>query len=133
MHRRSILVLGLTLVPLFSGSAEARCAVTPFERDFADSPYVVEAVLERAGAPAHFRTVVVWKGGARAPATFDVGSRAGRGSWPWAEAGNNGQRYLLFLRPAGAVYSVRRCGASGAMSPARRERLEAAGAHPVRR
>ncbi len=127
MQLRSFVALALAGLCAFASSAEARCAAVSLPAEVRQAPFVVEAVLERAGDPAHFRTVTVWKGGDQAPARFTLGARQGRGYWPWREASNVGHRYLLFLREIGNGFVVRRCGVSGDATDARRRQLRAQG------
>jgi len=110
--------------------AEARCAPASLPQEVREASFVVEAVLERAGDPAQFRTVQVWKGGAQAPDRFTLGARRGRGTWPWHNASAQGDRYLLFLRPMANGFVVRRCGASGSATDARRGELRSQGLQP---
>jgi hypothetical protein len=130
--RTSALSLGLALLATsfttssLTPTAAARCAVVRLPAEASDSEYVVEAVLERAGSTAHFRTVAVWKGGRQAPARFSLGAQRGRGRWPWAETAYIGRTYLLFLRP-GPGFRVTRCGQSREVSDRMRDELRAEG------
>ena len=137
MRRPLVLPFALTLVLAGSSSlastAAARCAVVMLPEEVQRSPFVVEAVLERAGATASFRTVTVWKGGTAAPARFTLSAQQGRGRWPWSDAANEGKRYLLFLSAVPGGFTVARCGQSGAVSDSERAELRAQGLTPLQR
>ena len=137
MLRLAALILASTLgivgVPSLSSTAAARCAAVTLPEEVQDSPFVVEAVLERAGGAASFRTVTVWKGGTAAPARFTLNAQQGRGRWPWADSANEGKRYLLFLSPASGGFTVARCGQSGAVSDSERAEQRAEGLTPTQR
>lgn len=133
MMRRLFVPL-LCLAALVPAAASARCAPISVAQDARQSDYVVEAVLEHAGQHAHFRTTVVWKGGAQAPAEVELGARRGRGRWDWSESSAEGETFLLFLRRTqGGDWMVMRCGATGEASDARRMALRARGLAPTSR
>ncbi len=115
VHARLAAPLLALAVLALAPRAEARCAPPSLRQEVERSAFVVEAVLVRAGESAEFRVETVWKGDA-APAVVHLGARQGRGRWPWAEAANEGRRYLLFLQPAGAGFTVDRCGATAEVS-----------------
>lgn len=127
--RLGAVVLALAVLAL-APRAEARCAPPSLPEEVRQSAFIVEAVLVRAGDQGEFRIEVVWKGGAAAPAVVRLGAQQGRGRWPWAQAANEGRRYLLFLQPAGAGFSVNRCGASGEVNEPRLAELRALGLSP---
>jgi len=128
------MVFGFVAFSGLAARADARCAPISLTVDARQSPFVVEAVLERAGEVGQLRTMTVWKGGASAPAQFTLDARQGRAWWPWHEPQNVGHRYLLFLRPVdGGGFTVRRCGASGELSDGRRAELRALGLRPQER
>jgi hypothetical protein len=137
MSRLAALAFASTLAfvgsSALSSTAAARCAVVMLPEEVQRSPFVVEAVLERAGGTASFRTVTVWKGGAAAPARFTLGAQQGRARWPWADAANEGKRYLLFLSAVPGGFTVARCGQSGAVSDSERAELRAQGLTPTPR
>lgn len=137
MRRPFLLPFALTLLLAgwfsLSSTAAARCAVVMLPEEVQSSPFVVEAVLERAGGAASFRTVTVWKGGTAAPARFTLSAQQGRGRWPWADSANEGKRYLLFLSPASGGFTVARCGQSGVVSDSERAELRAEGLTPTQR
>lgn len=126
MFRRTFTALCVTLLlPL---AASARCRPLSTAEDVQASDFVVEAVLVHAGPTPRFRTTVVWKGGASAPARFRLGPRRGRGDPPWSDSSATGQTFLLFLRGGDdGTFQVARCGRSGRATDRLRNELRDAG------
>ncbi|MFK7986115.1 MAG: hypothetical protein AB8I08_08790 [Sandaracinaceae bacterium] len=122
--RRRLFVTAFALALLAPASTQARCRAVSLAQDAQESAFVVEAVVEQAGATARFRTTVVWKGGDSAPAGFELSARRGRAQWAWSESRAEGRTFLLFLRPTpSAGFQVMRCGATGEIDEPQRRAL----------